>query len=62
MWNAGGKAGWVHSRLVFMYVPAITPRSAISVSHRMKMNSSSAVNDSMEPNDETEFHKVYVSG
>lgn len=45
-----------------MYVPAITPRSAISVSHKMKMNSSNAVNESIEPNDDTEFHRVYVSG
>ena len=62
MWNAGGNAGWAHSSLVFKYVPEITPRSATRVSHRMKINRSRAVNDNMEPKEDSEFHIVYVSG
>lgn len=56
MWKAGGKAGWVHSRLVFINVPAITPRSAVKVSQRIKMKSRRAVKESMDPNEDTEFH------
>lgn len=43
-------------------MPVITPRSAISVSQSIKINSRSAVKDIIDPKDETEFHMVYVSG
>lgn len=58
VWKAGGKAGCCHSRLVFMYSPNTTPRSAMKVSHRIKMKSRREVNESIEPQDETEFHRA----
>lgn len=58
VWKAGGKAGCCHSRLVFMYRPNTTPRSAMKVSHRIKINSSRAVNEIIDPHEDREFHSA----
>ncbi len=56
-WSGCGRES-CHSRLVGVWREKIAGRWAIKASHIRKMNNKSAINDTIEPNEETAFQHV----
>ena len=62
LWKSNGSVVSVHSSAVGMWGLDTTLRCEANASHKIKINSIRATNDSRDPRDDTTFHLVKASG
>jgi len=61
LWKSRGRTSF-HSIAVAILEVDTTPRCAANLSHKIKMNIISAMNESKDPKDDTTFHFINASG
>ncbi len=61
LWKSSGRISF-HSIAVAILEEDTTPRWAANLSHKMKMNIISAINERRDPKEDTTFHFINASG